>query len=987
MNYSRISGGVSPAGRAVRSLCLLLMSWCCWVGSVSGQVTGTVTSGEDGTALPGVTIFVKGAQQGALTDDSGRFSIAAPADAVLIFRYYGFLSQEVPVAGQAVLNITLQPEVQTVGEVVVVGYGTQRKKDLTGAITSVSAKDFVQGNIATPEQLIAGKVAGVQITSNGGAPGSGSRIRIRGGSSLNASNDPLIVIDGVPVDNNGISGAANPLSLINPNDIESFVVLKDASATAIYGSRAANGVIIVTTKKGKQGDAFQVNFSTVLSSAQKTGTVAVLSAEEFREVVNEKGTPAQVARLGQATTDWQEEIYRTAYSQDHNLSITGSVPNLPYRVSVGYLNQNGILKTSNLERISAAVGLAPSLLDDKLRVDINLKGSSIRNHFADQGAIGSAVVFDPTQPVFSPDTAYLGYYEWLDPATGKPNTLAPRNPVGLLDNKSDESTVLRSIGNVQFDYRFHFLPELRANLNLGYDISESNGTVTIPAASAISFNRGGNDEAYTQNKLNKTLDFYLNYVKELNDEHRIDLMGGYSFQDFIRENSFTDYVDSLNNIYYKTQNTLVSFYGRLNYAFRGKYLLTATLREDGSSRFGPGNRWGTFPSVGLAWQIKDEAFLKDVSFISDLKLRAGYGITGQQDVLSDYPYLARYTLSEVTAQYPFGNIFYSTLRPEGYDANIRWEQTTTLNAGLDFGLANGRISGSVDYYVKQTEDLLSVIPVPAGSNLTNRILTNVGNIENRGVEFLLNLNPVRTQSLNWDFGVNVTYNQNTITNLTRVPDPDFVGIETGGIAGGVGNTIQIHTVGYPTYSFFVYKQVYDETGAPKEGDYEDLNADGLINADDRYRYKTPEPRVFMGINTQLTYKKLTLSTVLRASLGNYMYNNLSSNNGAYRNFSAGNNFLSNLVPSVLETNFQNNQYFTDYYIENASFLRMDNLVLGYALPGLRSDKIRVQVSAIAQNVFVLTSYSGLDPEIAGGIDNNFYPRPRTLSLSINLNFL
>ncbi|MBU1820397.1 MAG: SusC/RagA family TonB-linked outer membrane protein, partial [Bacteroidetes bacterium] len=574
--------------------------------------------------------------------------------------------------------------------VVVIGYGSQRKKDLTGSISSISSADFVKGQITSPEQLVAGKLAGVQITSNGGAPGSGSTIRIRGGSSLNANNDPLIVLDGVPLDNSGISGASNPLSMINPNDIETFTVLKDASATAIYGSRASNGVILITTKKGSSTNKMQVNFNSQFSSASPVNYVDVLSADEYRDLVNTRGNASMKALLGNASTDWQRQIYRNALTTDNNLSINGNLKKVPYRVSVGYLNQNGILKTSNMDRTSAAIGLSPVLLDGFLKVDINLKGALTNNVFANQGAIGAAVFFDPTQPVYSGSERLGGFFEWLDPATGNPNTLATLNPLGLLTLRDDQATVKRSIGNMVLDYKMPFLPELRANLNLGYDISRSNGAIVVPDNVGQQFARGGQDNVYTQNKTNTTLEFYLNYTKDLTAiASRIDVMGGYSYQDFLRDNYTLDKNnngDVFTDFFYKTQNTLVSFFGRANYSLMDKYLVTATLRRDGSSRFAPENRWGLFPSVALAWRINEESFLKNVDAVTDLKLRLGYGVTGQQDVLGDYPYLARYTISQPNAQYQFGNTFLNTLRPEGYDANIKWEETQTYNAGLDFAL-------------------------------------------------------------------------------------------------------------------------------------------------------------------------------------------------------------------------------------------------------------------------------------------------------------
>jgi TonB-linked SusC/RagA family outer membrane protein len=992
------SGALLPAQveagkKAFLFLFALLLSCSLWAQQ---RVSGTVIDQETDAPLAGAAVIVQGTSTGAYTDDEGKFSLTVPdGNAVLMIRFLGYKTLEVPVAGRTELTINLEPDVSTLGEVVVIGYGTQEKKDLTGAIVSVSSKDFVVGNINTPEQLINGKIPGVQITPNSGAPGAGSRIRIRGGASLNASNDPLIVIDGVPVDNSTIFGAANPLSLINPNDIETFTVLKDASATAIYGSRASNGVILITTKKGKAGRPLQINFNSVLSVAQNTRRVDVLNADQFRAAVDSVGGADRVALLGDANTDWQSEIYRPAFSQDNTLSINGAIGKLPFRASAGFLNQNGVLLTSNMKRATGSIGLSPSFLDDHLRVNVNVKASQINQNFADQGAIGSAVAFDPTQPVYSDTTAFGGFYEWLDPSTGNPNPLAPRNPLGLLMQRADQSNVFRSVGNVQVDYRFHFLPELRANVNLGYDISESNGTTIIPDSAASNFFRSGQDKTYSQSRRNYTSEFYLNYVKELSSiSSNIDLVAGYGYYDFWRENDELDLnlvspPDTFRNLtrdLSRTQNTLVSFYGRMIYTFKDRYMLTATLRQDGSSRFSPETRWGLFPSMALAWQLDEESFIQNLGVFSNLKVRLGYGVTGQQDVLSDYPYLARYTPSEDNAQYQFGEIFYTTLRPEGYDANIKWEETVTYNAGIDFGFADDRITASVDYYFKETQDLLSVIPLPAGSNFTNQLLTNVGNIENEGVEVNTNFAFVRTQDVDVNLGVNFTYNVNTITNLTKAPDSSFQGLLVGGIGGGVGNTVQIHSVGFPTFSYYLYEQVYDDNGKPIEGEYADLNGDGEVTPDDRYRTQSPNPTYFIGINGQARYKNFNLSFVMRSNLGAYVYNNVASQNGVYRTINSSFPYLTNLTSDVLETDFDNNQYFSDYYLERANFLRMDNLALSYTFQSLFGSKLNAQVSAIAQNLFVLTNYTGLDPEVANGIDNNLYPVPRTISLGINLTY-
>lgn len=959
-------------------------------GAQERVVSGTVTDNAS-KGIPGVSITIKDQNIGTQTDMNGNFSLTVPESAkILVFSSVGFQSQELELGSSSTVNVILTPSTASLNEVVIVGYGTARKKDLTGSVTAINARDFNKGPNTTPEQLISGKVAGVQITSNGGAPGAGSRIRIRGGSSLNASNDPLIVIDGVPVDNGSISGSANPLNFINPNDIESFNILKDASATAIYGSRASNGVIIITTKKGSKGP-LRVNFNTVASVSRRAGEVEVLDGDQFRKSVQEHGTPEQIELLGAQNTDWQDLIYQDAFSSDNNLSLTGAIGNLPFRVSGGYLSQQGILKTSKLDRISGAINLNPKFLDNHLSIDMNVKASQNKSRFANEGAIGAAVAFDPTQPVYEKTYTTLGgYWEWLDPATGEPNTLATKNPLSMLEQRRDNSEAFRSIGNIQFDYKFHFLPELRANLNLGYDYSKGEGTVFTPPTSASAYYVQGSTSRYEQEKKNKLLEFYLNYAKDLdNINSRIDITGGYSYQDWMNESPGFPVKQGIGDLPasnpFKTQNTLISFFGRANYNYDDRYLLTATVRRDGSSRFSPDTRWGLFPSAALAWRINNESFLENVQALSDLKLRLGYGVTGQQDVFNDYPYLPRYTLSDQTALYSFGGQFYNTLRPEGYDANIKWEETQTWNAGLDFGFLNNRIGGSIDYYFKKTKDLLAVISVPAGSNLTNRILTNVGNIENRGVEIVLNGTPVQNSKFRWDANFNLTFNKSEITNLSKVEDPDAVGILVGGIAGGVGNTIQVHTVGYNPYSFYVYQQVYDAQGKPVEGLYADRNADGVVDEQDKYRYKSPEPTTFLGFSSQFSYQNWFGSFTLRGNFNNYVVNNVSSSNGAYKSF-AFSNYLTNVSSSVLESDFNDYQLFTDYYVENASFVRMDNITAGYNFGRLWDEKVGVRVSATVNNAFVISKYSGLDPEIAGGIDNNMYPRPRVFSLGVNLDF-
>ncbi len=971
-------------------------------------VSGKVTDSKDGSPVSGVTVNVKGTKVSVITGSDGTYKLVAPSGkTTLVFTSIGFAPQEAAIGAE--VNISFVQSSTQLNDVVVIGYGTAKKKDLTGAVTAISSKDFQKGAITTPEQLIAGKVAGVSITSNGGAPGAGSTIRIRGGASLSASNDPLIVVDGVPLDNGGIAGSANALALINPNDIETFNILKDASATAIYGSRASNGVIIITTKKGRKGKTV-FSFNTQISAGMISRKADVLSASEFRDYVNANGTTVQKGYMGTANTDWQDEIYNTAIGSDNNLSIAGGIQNMPYRVSLGYLNQNGILRTGNLQRTSIGINLSPRFLNDHLKVDLNLKGANNKSRFADEGAIGSAVNFDPTQSVKSSSSKFGSYYEWLD--AGNANTglkqLAPRNPVGLLEQRDDRSNVNRIIANIQVDYKFHWLPELRANINLGIDKAKGTGTVKVNDSAASTYRRdvdvnnvrkSGVNNSYKQEKSNTVFEAYLAYARDIKSiASRFDVMAGYSYQDFYYNNyNYADYFyDGTKRknsdpqfATDKPQNRLISFYGRMNFTVKDRYLFTASIRRDGSSRFSNDNRWGIFPSGAFAWKIKEEDFLKDNKVINDLKLRIGYGVTGQQDGIGNYDFISYYALGNTAAQYQFGNTFYNIYRPGGYYASRKWEQTATTNVGIDYAFANNRITGSIDFYIKKTEDLLNNIGQPAGNNFSNQIVANVGNMENKGVEILLNTQPIRKQDFTWDFGVNFTYNKNEITNLTAVADPNYPGNKFGGISGGTGNTILINSVGYNRGAFYTYKQVYDAAGKPVEGLFEDINRDGIINDKDLYRYKGVDPKMLFGINTNVVYKKWNAGFVMRANLDNYMYNNINSSTGISRNILNPLGYLSNGSKDILTsgiTGYSTDYYLSDYYIQNASFLRMDNINVGYNMGKVLKDKASLRLNFNVQNVFIITKYKGVDPEIGGGIDNNFYPRPRTFVFGANLDF-
>jgi iron complex outermembrane receptor protein len=973
-------------------------------GSIKGKV-----SDETNAPLPGAAVTIDGTTIGATTDANGNYTITGvkTGNVTVTAKFLGYvaLKKTVTVGGSVVtVDFGLQPDSKSLNEVVVIGYGTQKKKDLSGSIANVTSKDFQKGVITTPEQLIAGKVAGVSVVSNSGAPGSGSTIRIRGGASLSASNDPLIVIDGVPVSNSGISGAANPLSLINPNDIESFSILKDASASAIYGNRASNGVILITTKKGKSGKPV-IDFSSQFSVAKLVKEASVLTADQLRAYVKANGTATQQAQLGTANTDWQKQIYQTALTTDNNISLSGATKVLPYRVSFGYLDQDGILKTSSLQRLTGAINLNPSFFTDHLKVNLNLKGSQVKQRFANEGAVGASVSFDPTKPVYSGSKRFGGYYEWLDPSSASGlRSLAGLNPLGLLEQQDNQSKVYRSIGNLQLDYKFHFLPELHANVNLGYDISKGDGHTIIPDSAANGYNRykdpsgkfhGGTNNIYKQTQSNKIFEGYLSYAKDIKSiSSHIDAVAGYSYQDFLITNyNYNDYtydktvVTSPTYPLNKPENRLISFYGRLNYVFNDKYILTGTIRRDGSSRFNPDKKFGTFPSGAFAWKMKQESFMQRFTALSDLKLRIGYGVTGQQEGIGNYDYISYYNLSNSTAQYQFGNTFYSLYRPNGYYYNRTWEQTAAANIALDFGFIDNRITGSIDYFNRKTTHLLNNISQPAGTNFSNEIVANIGDAKSSGVEFNIGADIVRNKNVTWNVNFNATYNTNKITKLTISNDPNYAGSPTGGISGGTGNNIQIQSVGYARSSFYVYQQVYGTDGKPLDGVFVDRNNDGVINGQDLYHYKSPDPKGYFGLTSNVTYKKWSAGFVARASVGNYVYNNVFSGSGTkisvLNPIGIINNASTNLLESGLSGSNDRNAL-SDYYVQNGSFIRMDNANIGYNFGKIFGSTGNLRISANVQNVFVITKYKGLDPEVNGGIDNNFYPRPRTYVIGLNL---
>ncbi len=980
-------------------------------------VTGVVKDNM-GEGVIGANVVVKGTTNGTITDFDGNFTLTANKGDIIVISFIGYQPQELPAAAN--MNVILKDDSQLLDDVVVIGYGTVKKDDATGSVTAIKPDKISKGITTSPQDMITGKIAGVNVVSTGGTPGAGATIRVRGGSSLNASNDPLIVIDGLAMDNDGVKGMSNPLSLVNPNDIETFTVLKDASATAIYGSRASNGVIIITTKKGSAGSAPKVSYDGNVSFGKLRSKLDVMTGDEYREyVTNLYGEEKLPHELGTANTDWQDEIYRTAISHDHNITISGGLKNMPYRVSLSYTNQNGIIKTSNFERFTASVNLAPAFFDNYLKFNINAKSMVAWNQYADGGVVGSAITMDPTRPVYDNSTnVFGGYYQWSTKAEfNNPdwlltkNSLAPQNPVALLDLKDDQAKSKSFIGNIEVDYKFHFLPDLRIHANLGADYSEGRQTTIISPYSYSNNYYGWNGTSY-EYKYNLSGSAYLQYIKDFNEgKHALDVMVGMEEQHFHRTGyeigQGTDPVTGdayderkRDNTAYGYHSTLLSYFGRINYTFLNRYLLTATLRQDGTSRFDSNNRWGTFPSFAFGWKMKEESFLQDVDFLSDLKLRLGWGITGQQNLSNtmDFPYMALYTANREFAYLPMGDQYLTTLRPGAYNPDLKWEETTTWNAGIDFGFLNGRITGTLDYYYRETNDLINTVYIPTGMNFSNMLTSNVGSLRNQGVEFSINAKPIVTDDFVWDLGYNITWNNNKITKLTASDDSDYY-VATGGISTATGSTIQAHKVGYAASSFYVYQQVYDENGKPVENTFVDRNHDGMINDSDRYIYKKPSADVLMGLTSKMTYKNWDFSFALRASIGNYVYNDVLANRSdvSTTGIWSTSGFYSNRPTAALDLGFSGvgNYYMSDYFVQNASFLRCDNITLGYSFQNLFKTNgyngVGGRIYATVQNPFVITGYDGLDPEVQGsadtpGIDNNIYPRPVTFLIGLSLQF-
>ena len=962
-----------------------------------------------GEPIIGANVIVKGTTNGTITDFDGNFLLNANKGDIIIISFIGYRSQEAQAA--ASMNIILKDDTELLDEVVVIGYGSVKKDDLSGSVVAIKAEEMNKGAVTSPQELIMGKVPGLSVSQGDGAPGAGSTIRIRGGASLNASNDPLIVIDGIPVSNDAAPGTPNALATINPNDIETFTVLKDASATAIYGSRASNGVIIIQTKKGTQ-DKIKVSYSGTFTAKDPYKRIETLDAQSFREVMQAQypeGTAqsADIQRIlnvyPNQSTDWQDAIYQTGLSTDQNIGIAGKAGFMPFRISLGYNTEKGTLKTSKYERYTGAVNLSPKFFDNHLSVDINVKGTINKNRFADSGAVGAAAFFDPTKPIYDEENRYNGYWNW-GIVQGAQADLATQNPLSLLYDRNNHGTTKRSLGNIQLDYKIHGLEDLHANLNLGYDVAKTTGRNFVNSNSVQSsldktFTGLGQGNTWNNLRRNHLLDFYMNYAKNIESiKSNFDIMAGYSWQHFYANHDITysnptedlgakeGYTYDENERHYirddhrriPYENYLISFFGRLNYNFMDRYLLTATLRRDGSSRFSENNRWGLFPSAALAWTISNEPFMKATeNVLSKLKLRLGYGVTGQQEI-GDYQYITSYSFSTNPNTTYLGT---TLLKPNGYSPDLKWEQTTTYNVAIDFGFLNNRINGSIEYYQKHTKDLLNTISAAAGTNFINLITANVGKMKNKGVEANVNAIAIQSKDFTWEVGYNITWNDSKITKLTTTFNPDYQGIDAG--------TNQKHQVGEMPGTFYLYQQVYDENGKPIQNAFVDRNNDGQITEADRYlTHKSPMAKVYMGFSSQFSYKKWDLGFNLRANFGNYVYNGVASGNSTSNNY-GGKGFITNLYNGFQDTGFTllntSEQMASDYFLENASFLKMDNLTLGYSFQNLFAAKLSGRISASVQNVFTISKYSGLDPE-CGAIDSNIWPRPRTYTIGLNLNF-
>lgn len=989
-------------------------------------VQGTVVD-PAGEPLIGASVLAQGSAVGTATDFDGNFSLDVNPDASLVVSYVGYNTQTVAVEGRTSIKIVLQENTVVLEEVVAIGYGVVKKEDATGSVAMIKPDEIEAGLATSAQDMLVGASPGVVVTSNGGNPTGGATIRIRGGSSLNANNNPLVVIDGVPMTDMSYSGT-DAMTMVAPDNIESMTILKDASATAIYGSRASNGVIIITTKKGKSGKP-QVNFSANFHVNTARNTLDLMDGNQYRAAIEKYvGTPEAMAKLGSANTDWQKEVLRTSFSHDYNLSVGGTVGFLPYRVSASFTDNQGILKTSSMQRTTAGITLTPKFFNGKLSITANVKGAYIKTRNANQGAIGAATSFNPTLPVYSGQEIFNGYTNLVQ-GNGAPETNAAQNPLQMLEEEKATSEIFRSNGNIQFDYALHFLPELHFNLNLGYDVSKSTSNTTIAQNSIQAWRGNYSDGAGTfydgyQLNRNTMLNFYANYKKEFEAiKSDLDVMAGYEWQrmDYhgrgINIINTLGYVNDWASIYNNGQYTLtedpatadhvgktynngvmdywgnrlqlLSFFGRVNYDYDDTYLLTFTLRNDGTSRFHKDSRWGLFPALALGWKIINMPFMeKAQDVMNDFKLRLGWGITGQQDINSYFPYMATYAISHQYGYYPSPNgdgSWIAPLYPNAYDEKIKWEETTTWNVGVDMAFLSNRITASLDWYLRDTDDLLAWVPVPAGMTTSNYMNRNIGSLRNIGIEATIGAKPIVTKDFTWSTTVNVAWNKNEITKLTGNADTDSP-VQATNTPSGTGTGLQWHMIGEPAYTYRVYQQVYDADGNPIEGQYVDQNGDGQINSSDLINYHSPDPKVTLSWNNTFNYKNWDLGIVLRANIGNYVYNNPRYERTRPADIYVPYGLTNLLNDEYLFTQVDGNRILSDYWVENASFIRCDNISLGYTWPELLNNTLRLRLFGAVQNPFVITKYKGLDPEVQGGIDNNVYPRPVTFSLGVVATF-
>jgi TonB-linked SusC/RagA family outer membrane protein len=983
----------------------------------AGSITGTVSSSDGGRPLAGAVVTVSGSSARAVTNQAGRYTLGsvAPGSHQVTAAILGHAAQtqgvSVGAGAAATLDFQLRPASIALQGVVAIGYGEQRQRAATGSVKAVDSSQFNTGRLVSPEQLITAKVAGVQVVDNP-EPGGGISLRIRGATSVKASNEPLFVVDGVPLSVGGGLSAAprdtttageatrSPLAFLNPNDIESISVLKDAASTAIYGSRGANGVVLITTKRGSAGTQF--SYGTSVSTSRVTGGPDLLSTEQFRTAV-QTHAPGKTSMLGTASTNWRDAVIRSAPGQEHELAVSGAGSDMNYRLSLGYLDQQGVLRGSSTRRMSGAVNYNQRLFDSHLNLRANFKGSRTDDRFTPGGVIGEATAYAPTQPV----TTASGYFEWA-------NQLATSNPIAELTQISDRGTTYRSVGNVEGQYRFPFLEALAATLRVGYDVTRAERTIFKPSTlkSQIYSAFPGSLEQRSPSQSNGVLDAFFNYTRAVDRwDSNVDVTAGYSYEksnnefpgftasglsvDLLGPNGVpaAEKVSSSLDI---QQSRLASAFARLNFGYKDRYLLSASVRRDGSSKFGPNNQWGTFPSLGLGWRIIDEPFMQSFGRFSDLKLRASWGINGNQS-FDNYLYESTYRIGGSEAQAQFGDTWVTTIRPSAVDPNLKWEQTASWDAGLDWAVLGGRVSGTLDYYVKNTSDLIFTVPVAAGTNLSNYVTTNIGSMRNKGFEVGIDAQVLRgaNRGFSWDASFNASQNSNRL--LSIYGGVASTKILTGGISGGVGNNVEVLEAGFPVNSFFVYRTQRDANGNPVHADtngdgriddhdalYVDVNKDGEINENDRVPYKSPQPRWILGHTSRLGYRAVDLSLTMRAYLGNYVYNNVASNFGNYDALRGA--APNNLHASVLTYNFDQPQYFSDVYVEDASFLRMDNLTLGYTVPRLRGLR-SARVYGTVQNVFTTTKYTGVDPTAGiNGIDNNLYPRSRTFTAGVNIGF-